>query len=115
VRDRVGRRGAALLFFALLDLVYAGSLGWAPSSVRSTPAYVWLTGYLPLWAWAGLWAGVGLLCLVQAFQRADRVAFACASLLKVLWGVLHVAGWLLDVVPRGYVSAVIWLARARRR
>lgn len=109
---RVGHRGAALLFFALLDLVYAGSLAWAPATVRSTPAYAWLTGYLPLWAWAALWCAVGLLCLVQAFLKADRAAFAAASLLKVGWGVLHVAGWLLDAVPRGYVSAVIWLALA---
>jgi hypothetical protein len=112
VRAQVGRRGASLLFFALLDLVYAGSLAWAPPSVRETPGYMWLTSYLPLWAWAALWCAVGLLCLVQAFQRADHAAFACASLLKVLWGILHVAGWLLDVVPRGYVSAVIWLALA---
>ncbi len=109
---RVGHRGAALLFFAFLDLVYAGSLGWAPPSVRETPAYAWLTSYLPLWAWAGLWAAVGLLCLVQAFLREDRAAFACESLLNVGWGVLHVAGWLLDVVPRGYVSAAVWLALA---
>lgn len=112
LRHRVGRRGSALLFFALLDVVYAGSLAWAPASVRSTPAYAWLTSYLPLWAWAALWAGVGLLCAVQAFRRADRLAFAAASLLKVLWGVLHAAGWLLDVVPRGYVSAAVWLAFA---
>lgn len=112
LRARVGHRGAALLFFALLDLTYAGSLAWAPASVRSSPAYAFLTGFLPLWAWTALWAGVGLLCLVQAFQRADRAAFAAASLLKVGWGVLYVAAWLLDVVPRGYVSAVIWLALA---
>jgi hypothetical protein len=111
-RARVGRRGSALLFFALLDLVLAASLAGAPAATRSSPTYAFLSLLLPLWAWALVWAAVGVVCLVQAFMLCDRIAFACASWLKVGWGVLNLTGWLLGEIPRGYVSAVIWLALA---
>ncbi|MEU7741967.1 hypothetical protein [Nonomuraea sp. NPDC049158] len=108
LRHRVGRRGCALLFFALLDLIYAASLLSAPTS----GSYRFLADILPLAAWAGLWAAVGLLCLAQAFMRTDRAAFAAAMLIKVVWGLVQFFGWLIAGLDRGYVSAVIWLALA---
>jgi hypothetical protein len=107
-RQRIGRRGCALLFFALLDVVYATSLLSAPT----TGPYRFLADILPLPAWAGLWAAVGLLCGVQAFMRSDRAAFAAASLIKVVWGIIQLLGWAIADLERGYVSAVIWLALA---
>lgn len=109
LRQRIGHRGAALLFFALVDLVYSASLAGAPPEIRATASYAFLTGILPLPVWAGLWGAVGAVCLVQAFMVHDRPAFVAASCLKVCWGSLYLAGWLLDEIPRGYVSAVIWL------
>lgn len=108
VRLRIGRRGCALLFFALLDLVYAASLLGAPTG----GPYRFLASMLPMAAWAALWATVGLLCAVQAFMRSDRAAFAAAALIKVVWGVVQLIGWLIADLDRGYVSAVIWLALA---
>lgn len=112
VRARIGRRGSALLFFALLDLVFAASMVAIPPSAASSPTYAFLATLLPLWAWAIPWATVGAVCLVQAFMAEDRLAFVAASGLKVGWGALHLAGWLLGEIPRGYVAAVIWLAFA---
>lgn len=109
LRHRIGHRGAALLFFALVDLVYATSLAGAPAETRAAPSYVFLEGILPLPVWAALWGAVGLACLVQAFMVHDRPAFVAASCLKVCWGSLYMAGWLIGEIPRGYVSAVIWL------
>lgn len=106
--QRIGRRGCALLFFALLDIVYAASLLSAPTS----GSYRFLASMLPLAAWASLWAAVGALCLVQAFMRTDRAAFAAASLIKVMWGVVQLLGWILADLDRGYVSAIVWLALA---
>ncbi|MET8050539.1 hypothetical protein ABZU75_23365 [Streptosporangium sp. NPDC005286] len=112
LRSRVGRRGAALLFFALLDLVFAQGLVWAPAETRSSSTYAFLSTILPLWAWAIPWAAVGLVCLVYAFAREDRPAFIAASGLKVGWAALHLAGWLVGEIPRGYLAAAIWLGFA---
>lgn len=110
LRYRIGRRGCALCFFALLDFVYAASLLSAPLSAIAS--YRFLSSVLPLPVWAALWAGVGLLCLAQAFMLSDRLAFAAASLIKVVWGVMQLIGWLVAGIDRGYVSAAVWLALA---
>lgn len=105
----LGRRGCALLFFAFLDFVYAFSL-WAPAEPSATLR--WVAFVAPLKLWAVLWASVGLVCLIQAFRHNDKLAFACASALKVLWGVVAAIGAVVVHLPRGYVSAVLWLCLA---
>jgi hypothetical protein len=109
---RVGRRGAALLFFAVLDLIYAFSLfNPAPSAV-ATPALQFVASLVPLWAWATAWLIVGLLCLIGAFWHEDSIAWTAAMAIKVLWGSVFLLGWLLVHLERGYVSAAIWLCTA---
>jgi hypothetical protein len=112
LRHHVGHRGSALLFFALLDLVYGFGMVVAPAETLASPTYAFLGRLVPLQMWAGIWLSVGLVCLVQAFMQFDRLAFACASALKLAWGLAHLIGWLIADVPRGYVSAAIWLAFA---
>jgi hypothetical protein len=109
---RVGRRGASLLFLALLDVVYAFSLFAAPPDARANPGVAFLVGLLPLPVWGSLWGAVGVLCAVQAFMLTDRLAFAAASLIKVLWGTLYLLGWAFGAVPRGWVVAAVWLGFA---
>ncbi len=107
---RIGRRGAALLFFVLLDAVYCYALLAAPRPL--VPFYAWMAGIMPLGAWAACWGAVGAVCLLYAFRTYDTPAFMAAVALKVGWGMLSFFGWLSGVVERGYVSAVIWLAFA---
>jgi hypothetical protein len=107
---RIGRRGAALLFFALLDLVYGYALLTAPRPL--TPFYAWVAAVMPLAAWAATWCAVGLICLVFAFMIRDTAAFMAAVALKVGWGGTAFFGWIAGAVPLGYLSAVIWLAFA---
>lgn len=109
---RVGRRGASLLFLALLHGVYAASLLVAPPETKASPPFLFLIQLLPLAVWATAWGCVGLLCLIQAFMRVDLQAFTAASLLLVAWGVVHLLGWAYGQIPRGYVSAAVWLAFA---
>ncbi|MER7131311.1 hypothetical protein [Streptosporangium saharense] len=109
---RLSQRGAFLLIIAMVDVVYAIGLAYAPPETRATPAYAFLEALLPLPAWAGLWAAVGAVCLVQAWTRHDRVAYTLATGLKIGWAILHLGAWLAGVVPRGYVSAAIWLLAA---
>lgn len=112
VRRRIGHRGTALLFFAAVDVVYAVSLMSATPGMLASPTYAFLAQLLPIPVWAGVWLGVGLLCLVQACLRSDRLAFAAASFLKVAWGLTHLIGWIVVDLPRGYLAAAIWLAFA---
>jgi hypothetical protein len=107
---RIGRRGSALLFFAVLDLVWCYGLLTLPRPL--SPVYAWMQHILPLWAWAGCWGAVALICIVCAFLTRDTPAFVAAISIKVGWGLLSFFGWLSGAVDRGYVSAVIWLAFA---
>jgi hypothetical protein len=112
VGRRIGRRGAFLLFLAVLDLLYSFSLAHPPAESLRSPTVVFIGDVLPLEAWAALWASVGVVCLVGAFGRKDRWAFAAAMFLKVLWGGTFLAGWLIAGLDRGWVSAGIWLPMA---
>lgn len=107
---RVGRRGAALLFFTLLDLIYCWGLLDIPRPL--TPLYAWMNHVLPLDAWAFCWGAVGLVCLFFAFRLYDTPAFMAAVGLKVAWGLLALFGWLAGAIDRGYISAVVWLGFA---
>lgn len=108
----VGKRGRMLLFFGSLDVVYALSLSAPDALTRRAPMFIWLAQIAPLWVWAAAWGGVGLVCLIQAFCRRDRVGFAAAIALKICWGGVSISAWLLGGVDRGYVSAAIWLGLA---
>jgi hypothetical protein len=112
IPHRVGRRGCALLFFALLDFFYCHALLFPSSTARRSGAYQFLALVLPLWAWAILWGVVGAICAICAFRRHDQPGFAAAMGLKVLWGTVYLGGWLFVGLERGYVAAVIWLAFA---
>lgn len=109
-QPRLGRRGAALLFFVLLDSVYCYGLLTTPRPL--VPFYAWMDTVMPLAAFAAAWGAVGAVCLVYAFRTYDTPAFMAAVGLKVGWGVLSLLGWLAGQVDRGYVSATIWLAFA---
>jgi PAS domain S-box-containing protein len=107
---RIGRRGASLCFIGLLCLVIAASLGFAPPEQRVTPGYAILAGIVPLAVWAVAWAVTGALCLVQMFMRSDRVAFAAATALLLLYGLVHLISTFTGVNPRGWVAGAVWLA-----
>lgn len=107
---RIGRRGAALLFFALLDFIYC--YGLLNLSQPLAPFYAWMAHVMPLLSWAALWGLVGAVCLVFAFRAYDTPAFMAAVALKVAWGLPALFGWLAGAIDRGYISAVIWLAFA---
>lgn len=109
---RLGRRGLSLLFFGVLDLIYAASL-IAPDEESREGAFLSAVAWVaPLWGWAVLWGLTGLICLAYAFQRDDRVGFTAAIFLKVTWAVTCTTAWLWGGAERGYVSAAIWLAAA---
>lgn len=109
---RVGRRGAFLLFLAILDLLYAFSLAVPARASLRSPTVTFIAGIVPLPAWAALWGAVGVLCLAGAFAARDRWAFIGAVLLKLLWGGVFFFGWAIAGLDRGWVSACIWVPLA---
>lgn len=111
LRRWISERGEALLFFALLDLIYAWGMVASPQPLPDV--YAWPAQLLPLWVWAALWGSVGVLLLVCAFlPRHDTVAFVAASMLKIGWGILALLGWLSGEFDRGFITAAIWLGAA---
>lgn len=111
-RFRVGRRGASLLFFALLDVYYGLSLLVPTEDARESPSLQWVASILPLWVWAAGWFVVALLCFIDAFRLHDRIAFTAAMGIKVLWAGIYVGAQFAGVLERGFVGAAIWLALA---
>lgn len=105
----VGHRGSALLFFSLLDFVYAYSLFVPPKEVVGQLSFI--QDVAPLSWWGTLWTIVAVICLVNAFRTRDRWGFTAAMLIKVMWGALYVYGGILGV-ERAYLGAVIWLCLA---
>lgn len=112
LRSRLSQRGACLLLIAVLDLIYAQGLVCVPAETAATPTYAFFAALLALPVWAVLWGAVGLLCLALAWTTHDRAAYVAASALKVLWALLYLGAWVAGILPRGYVSAAIWLLAA---
>ncbi|WP_336212265.1 hypothetical protein [Nonomuraea sp. LPB2021202275-12-8] len=97
------------MFVGLVAAVITLSLIHPPPEIRANPGYLQLISIAPLEVWAVLWGFTGGLCLVQAFFRSDRVAFAVTTALMYSWGLIHFAGSLTGVNPRGWVSGAVWL------
>ncbi len=103
----IGRRGVSLLFVALVGVVL--SLGLiAPSAAQSAA----LGQIVPLQVWAGAWLVTAAVCVVQAFHRLDRLAFALAVAMFTTWSAQYFVAWFSGAVERGWLAAVIYLGFA---
>jgi PAS domain S-box-containing protein len=94
----------------MLSLAIAASLAFAPADARATPAYSVLASVVPLAVWAVVWCVTGVLCLVQVFMRSDRIAFAAATALLLLYGLIYLVSTVTGDNPRGWVQGSVWLA-----
>jgi uncharacterized membrane protein HdeD (DUF308 family) len=80
--------------------------------MASGTTYDFLSLVAPLHFWGSLWIVAGAVLLVFAFKVKDRVGFAVAIFIKILWGSMFFAAWVFADVDRGYLSAAIWLSFA---
>jgi hypothetical protein len=112
--QRVGRRGAALMIFAFIDLVIGWSLAGTATRAQASalPTYRAHVEILPLIAWGWLWIAVGAVCLVHAFRVSDRFGFAAAIGIKLVWAAGFLGSWLLYDAPRGWLGAATWVVFA---
>jgi hypothetical protein len=104
-----------LLFFALLDFVWALSLVKPAVPLSSTNAF--LSTIAPLHVWAGAWLVVGVICLAGALGRRrwsllDVWPFLFALMIKVFWATAIMLGWMLGEIARGWVASGVWIAFA---
>lgn len=111
-RNRVGHRGTFLLFFALLNLVISVSFFAPGETAKSNALLIYASQAIPLSAWGFLWLMCGVIPLVQAFQKQDKIAFFVVVGINTLWGLVSLLGWLFGNFERGYVNAVIFIAFA---
>jgi hypothetical protein len=103
---RVGRRGAFLLFLAILDGCYSYALlALAVAPLRNAPDM-----FLPVQAWGCVWAAGGLVCMTGAWLQTgrDRVCFAFAAGVKAAWALLYLELWLGQGFADDWISVVVW-------
>ena len=109
---RLGGRGAFLLCWAWVDILFGLGLLNVDPAIRQVPQYKYVTSFgIPLQGWAILWLCTALILIVSAFRR-QSAGFHAAVAIKLWWGVLSLGGWMAGEIPRGYVSAGIWLGAA---
>lgn len=106
------RRGGCLLILALLDLGISFGIFTLDNYVDAVrDNYTGHTTFLPLTAWAFIWAFVGTVDLLQAFARYDdRMAFVLSAAIKMAWGVGFFVGWVFFDIHRAWLSALIYVA-----
>lgn len=111
----LGRRGMALLFFALLDAGIAYgifTIDSYPLAVQAAvkASYAGQTALMSLTAWGWVWALVGAICAIQAFTKHDRLAFFLAAALKGGWAGGFIIGFFFYDIPRAWLSTTVYLS-----
>jgi hypothetical protein len=106
--SRLGYRGAFLLFLSLVDVVYGWFLANPTPEAQRTSAYEWRVHIMPPQAWGSIWLTVGVVLLISAFMRQDRIGYALAVGLKVGWVFVAAAGGVVGHVEGAWANVVIW-------
>lgn len=97
-----------MLIFGFIDEVVGYSLLDSQSRPVNVAVYKAIQHLAPLFVWAIVWIVVGVVCAAQAFARDDRVGFACAIAIKVVWAGGFLAAWVVYGAYRGWVAAATW-------
>lgn len=69
--------------------------------------------WLPMDVWFVVWVAIGLLCIVSARFWRSKIAAAAVGLsvgIHFMWGASFLWGTLSGEMPRGYVSALSYIA-----
>ena len=90
-RQAIGRRGAALLVFGVLHLVF----GWSVLAAPRSTMYLTVFSAVPQLWYALLWMVPGAVSVVAAFFRGivEAFGYAVAHLPLTLWGIAYMAEW----------------------
>ena len=105
---RIGRRGAVLLLFAVVDFAYGSSLIAPSADSLALESTIWRQHYAPTWVWGAGWLITGGYLTIGAFMKHDELAYAAAIGWKIIWALTTLASWAFGGVERGWVAAFIW-------
>ena len=114
VETYLGRRGT---FLALFGCVYA-LIGYSYLTLEVTPlvrhALRLALRLAPLDAYGWAWIGAGVIAVVCGLFCPGRktVGFLAAMLMPAMWSLIYLATWLDGDIPRGWVSAVVYVLLA---
>jgi hypothetical protein len=86
---RPGRRGGALLVFAVMYVGFAPSVAWPTPERLARLAYLYQLA--PSWVWGTVWAAAAGLAVIGAFVRRDAFAFAALEAVSTLWAMANLA------------------------
>lgn len=104
---QIGRRGATLLLFSLVDL----TLSYSMFSITPAVAKASYQGHqlmFPLQAWGYMWLLAALVLAINAFRRDDRLGFAVAMGVKVVWASGFFISYIIFGIPRAVIGACLW-------
>lgn len=108
---RIGRRGATLLMFALVDFTMGYNMLTVPKEIVDR-SYIGHTTMLPLEVWACLWIATACVLVVHAFRIDDRIGFAAAMGIKLLWAIGFCVSLFVFQSPRALIGLVLWVVIA---
>lgn len=110
----IGRRGAVLAFLAEVDLLLFQSLhAPLPYGLTRAQVYAPFLRFAPLNVWAYVWLLAGLFCAVAVLWIPLRPwAFCLTAAIKTGWGLAYLSAWATGTLPRGFMSAAVWLTFA---
>lgn len=104
---RIGRRGATLLLFSMVDVTIAYSMLSVPTALANS-TYLGHRLIFPLHVWAYIWLGAAAVLFINAFRKDDRIGFGVAMGIKMLWACGFLTSFFLFNVPRAIIGACMW-------
>lgn len=109
---RVGRRGAFLLFLAVLFV--NGALSFQNQDTKLLRQVYPLFEYVPPVVWAFSWVATAVFCAVAAmWSRFELLAFSLAQLMFTSWAGNYFWAWIEgSPLPRPWSGMLIYLAFA---
>jgi hypothetical protein len=113
--DYVGRRGACLIFLAIIFLAIGQGYLLHPDSLSRVSLdnlhYALVIAPVPLWG--ALWIICGCVDMLAAFwKKFEPIAFGASALFSLVWGLSYLASTIGGYGERAYVGAVTYCAVA---
>ena len=106
--SRLGVRGAAMLTLGIFHIIYSVQQLFPNRAWLDRGDVQWRSEIVPSQVFGGLWALIGVMCIVAAFRKADSLGFGATTFLFMFWAMTELGAWIDHQAPQGYLSAATW-------